>query len=72
MAGAKGERTTLQVAGREVAITNPGKIYFLNIQKIGTGYTLGDIWAPQLCDHESTPPDHITHPPDLDTRRPRP
>jgi len=28
MAGAKGERTTLQVAGREVAITNPGKIYF--------------------------------------------
>jgi proline racemase len=37
-----------------------------------TGYTLGDIWAPQLCDHESTPPDHITHPPDLDTRRPRP
>ena len=37
-----------------------------------TGYTLGDIWAPQLCDHESTSPDHITHPPDLDTRRPRP
>jgi DNA ligase D-like protein (predicted polymerase) len=28
MAGAKSERTTLQVAGREVAITNPGKIYF--------------------------------------------
>ena len=28
MAGAKGERTTLQLAGREVAITNPGKIYF--------------------------------------------
>ena len=28
MAGAKGERTTLQVAGREVTITNPGKIYF--------------------------------------------
>jgi bifunctional non-homologous end joining protein LigD len=28
MAGAKGERTTLQIAGREVAITNPGKIYF--------------------------------------------
>ena len=37
-----------------------------------TGYTVGDIWAPQLYAHESTPPDHITKPPDLDTRRPTP
>jgi bifunctional non-homologous end joining protein LigD len=28
MAGTKGERTTLQVGGREVSITNPEKVYF--------------------------------------------
>ena len=28
MAAAKGQRMTLEVAGREVAITNPEKIYF--------------------------------------------
>ena len=28
MAGAKGEHVTLEVAGREVAVSNPGKVYF--------------------------------------------